>query len=163
MNYGLVFNGVFSNFDRKYLPAYPQISALYRYYFVLAWLLITEILGHSLLNWRNKTKNSCFTTLNSFSGENFVCFKWFFQHVWPRICAMTSPNFSIISYYFVLHRLLNTEMLDQIGENTRNYRFLLHWTAMQISDEKVSHFQRFCQKVWPKVWGITSPNFSIIM
>ena len=163
MNYCLVFKVLFSNFDRRYLPAYPQISALYRNYFVLERFLNTEILGQSL-NRRNKTENYVFYYIELwclFPTKTSPVFKDFFSISDQGYALWLLQILASYLKYFVLHRLLNTEMSDQIGENTGNYRVLLHWTATQISDEKVRHFQRFFQKVWPRVWAITSPNFSI--
>ena len=157
---------LFSNFDRRYLPAYPQISALYRNYFVLERLLNTEILDHSLLNRRNKTENYVFYYVELgrlFLTKTSLVFKDFFSIFDQGYALWLLQILASYLTYFVLHRLLNTEMLDQIGENTGNYRVLLHWTATQISDEKVRHLQRFFQKVWPRVWTITSPNFSIMV
>ena len=60
---------------------------------------------------------------------------------------MTSPNFSIISQIF---RPAQTFEYSDVGPNRWKYRILMcfiYCTATQVSDEKVSRFQKAFQKV----------------
>ena len=60
-------------------------------------------------------------TPTAFSGEVFIRFQRFFQHFWPRICAMTPLNVSIISWIFLPAQ---TFEFRDVGPNRRKYRNL---------------------------------------
>ena len=99
----------------------------------------------------------------SFSNKNLTCFRRFSQQILPKISAMESLNFSIMSKVFCSTQ---TFECSYVKLNRHRYQKLTCFTPSNCntgSDEKVSSFPIFLECLTKDMCVMTSPSFSIVV